>query len=92
MKDDEIKFFKACYKHLTHIGNSQIVKGKYTARELIEILEDFIPSKRMWYYIHKWDSLGFYNYGVSPNVGWLEDDKIPLRYLELVQKENKKGE
>ena len=79
MKEDEIKFFRLCYRYIS----------KYSPRELINIIIDFIPYKRCWYYLDKWDRLGFYNYGVTEDLGWFEKDKIPPRYMELVKGDDK---
>jgi hypothetical protein len=40
--------------------------------------------KRCWYLLEKWDSKGFYNYGVTLDLGWFEDKNMPPRYLNLV--------
>lgn len=41
-----------------------------TPRELINILP--IKYKRAWYILGKWSSQGKYDYGVSLDLGWLE--------------------
>lgn len=86
MKEDEIKFFRLCYRYITHIRD-KVYQGTYSPRDLIDIIDEWLPHKRAWYYLEKWDRLGFYNYGVTLDLGWIEDNKIPQRYLELV-KEN----
>ena len=30
--------------------------------------------KRMWYILHKWTKKGWYDWGVSVELGWLEDE------------------
>ena len=86
MKKDEEKFFRLCYKYIKHIRDN-IYNGEYSPRDLINIIEEWLPHKRAWYYLKKWDRLGFYNYGVTLDLGWLEDDKIPQRYLELINED-----
>lgn len=84
MKEDEKKFFRLCYRYINHIRD-KVYRGMYSPRDLIRIIEEWLPHKRAWYYLEKWDRLGFYNYGVTLDLGWIEDDKIPERYLELLK-------
>ena len=78
MKLDEINFFKTCYKYRN--------KG-VSIREIINILKFFINYKRCWYLLKKWSGLGFYNYGVTLDLGWFELENMPLRYLNLLKEE-----
>ena len=84
MKEDEIKFFRLCYRYITHIRD-KVYQGMYSPRDLIDIIEEWLPHKRAWYYLEKWSRLNFYSYGVTLDLGWLEDDKIPQRYMELIK-------
>ena len=76
MKKDEIIFFIHCY----------ILRSGYSVyiRDVVNYLEDQIPRKRMWYYLDKRSELGFYNYGVTMDLGWFEYDKMPERYRKLI--------
>lgn len=87
MKDDEKKFFRLCYRYISHIRNHRVVYGTYTPRDLINILQEWFPYKRAWYYLKKWDRLNFYNCGVALDLGWIDDDKIPQAYLDLLEGE-----
>ena len=84
MKEDEIKFFKTmvrycrCYK-------GGLLFGATNPREIINILREFINYKRCWYLLKKWAGLGFYNYGVTLDLGWIELDKLPDRYKVLLE-------
>ena len=78
MKLDEINFFKACYKYR---------KNGVSIREIINILKFFINYKRCWYLLKKWSELGFYNYGVTLDLGWFELENMPLRYVNLLKEE-----
>ena len=78
MKLDEINFFKTCYKYRNN-GAS--------IREIINILKFFINYKRCWYLLKKWSGLGFYNYGVTLDLGWFELENMPLRYVNLLKQE-----
>lgn len=78
MKDHERIFFALCYN----------LRHTHKPRAVVNLLADTIPHKRCWYYLRKWGNLGFYNYGVTEDLGWFELDKIPQRYREIVQEEN----
>lgn len=87
MKEDEIKFFKTMVKYgrqWSDIG----VRGELVGiepRVLINFLSEYIHHKRCWYLLRKWSGLGFYNYGVSLDLGWLDLDRLPERYKILVE-------
>ena len=83
MKDDEKKFFVICIRY----RNKGI--GSVRIREIINILYDceFMHYKRCWYLLRKWGRLGFYNYGVTEDLGWFEMDKLPQRYSDLLQED-----
>lgn len=83
MKEDEKKFFRLCYRYITHIRD-RVHRGMYFPKDLIRIIDEWMPHKRAWYYLDKWSRLGFYDYGVSLGTGWIVDDKVPDRYLELL--------
>lgn len=76
MKEDEIKFFTICYKYRNF--------KNLTIRDIINIISPFINYKRCWYYLKKWDLLGFYNYGITEDLGWFELEKLPQRYKKLI--------
>lgn len=75
MKEDEKKFFITCY----YFRNKGI-----DIRTIINILSEFINYKRCWYLLEKWSNIGFYNYGVTLDLGWFETDEMPERYLDLL--------
>jgi hypothetical protein len=80
MKDDEKKFFITCY-FLRNDG--------YNIRDIIYFLGEFIHYKRCWYLLKKWSGIGFYNYGITLDLGWFELDDMPDRYLELLNLQEK---
>ena len=47
-----------------------------SVRDIINQLQPEIPRKRMWWYLTKWNSKGYYNYGVNLELGWLEEKGI----------------
>ena len=81
MKDDEKLFFLICVKY------SLSMVGAVRIREIIGILHDagMIHYKRCWYLLDKWEKLGFYNYGVTSDLGWIEIDNLPERYAALLE-------
>lgn len=81
MKDDEKLFFRLCVKY----GLAQ--PGRVRIREIIGILHHagVIHYKRCWYLLEKWETLGFYNYGVTSDLGWIEMENLPQRYRDLLE-------
>ncbi len=75
MKEDEKKFFITCY----YFRNDGV-----DIRTIISILSEFINYKRCWYLLKKWSRIGFYNYGVTLDLGWFEIEEMPERYLNLL--------
>lgn len=74
MKEHEQVFFALCYK-LRHV---------LKPRDIVIALADTIPHKRCWYYLEKWLDKGFYDYGVTLDLGWFYLDKIPPEYLKVI--------
>lgn len=90
MKDDEKRFFVACYNFGRESGNHIInplnhVNDYLTPRNIIHILSGYIHHKRCWYYLQKWSDLGFYDYGVTLDLGWFYPEKLPERYKKLLE-------
>ena len=60
-----------------------IMAGTATPREVIDAMldEGMIESpKQAWRTLEKWLRKGIYNYGVSLDLGWLEDSNFSFRY------------
>lgn len=74
MKDQERIFFSLCYG----------LRDTYRPREVVNLLADTIPHKRCWYYLEKWTNRGFYDYGVTLDLGWFCPEKLPDRYRQIV--------
>jgi len=75
IKDDEIWFFFVCKCCLKRAGKWE--EG-ITARELIETLGFPMAPKRAWYLLEKWTGSGWYNYGVSVDMGWMEREAFEV--------------
>lgn len=88
MKDDEIKFFLTVAKYGKTVSDcSTYWSTGIDIRVIIGLLSEFIHHKRCWYLLQKWAKLGFYNYGVTLDLGWLELEKLPERYKVLLQED-----
>lgn len=84
MKDDEKKFFRACYLY----GRTDVFQKEFILpRTIVNILAGYIYHKRCWYYLQKWEDLGFYEYGTALDLGWFIPENLPERYLELIKEE-----
>lgn len=77
MKEHERIFFALCYN----------LRDRMKPRDVVNLLAETIPHKRCWYYLDKWASLGFYDSGVSADLGWFYTDEIPARYMEIVKED-----
>lgn len=75
MKLEEKIFFALCY-NLRQKG--------IMPRAVVNMLNETIPHKRCWYYLKKWCDRGFYSYGVTLDLGWFEDNKMPQRYKDIL--------
>lgn len=78
MKEDEKLFFVLCFQLRMQYG--------IDVRNIINMLQPFVNKKRLWYLLEKWFKQGFYDYGVSLDLGWFEIEKIPNRYSDLLFK------
>jgi len=78
MKDDEKRFLKDVYNASLDI----VVKKtfgftteapRYTPRDIINQPDFYMHYKRAWYLLQKWSDKGWYDYGVTLDLGWLTD-------------------
>ena len=78
MKVDEAIFFVYCYVLRTYYD--------FPIRDVTNIcFKGVIPRKRCWHLLKKWSRFGFYNYGVSLDLGWFESIvSMPERYKNIV--------
>lgn len=76
MKDDEKLFFTICFS---------FVHGKVcTVRDVVHLFDGVIHHKRCWYLLRKWSEKGFYDYGVTLDLGWFDPEKVPEVYFERI--------
>ena len=76
MKVDEIAFFFYCYSMRMLYG--------FPVHEIIDICSEAIPRKRCLYLLKKWANKGFYDYGVSLDLGWFIPYRMPDRYRDIL--------
>jgi hypothetical protein len=77
-------FFKACVYSLYLSANDNKV---HTFRDIVNKFSEMgFPIKQLWYYLEKWANIGFYNYGVTSDLGWFEFDKLTGVYKEIYDK------
>lgn len=84
MKPLEDTFFKACVHEELRVKSSS--DRELSVRNIVNIFSRLgFPHKQLWGYLDKWDMLGFYEYGVTLDLGWFDFDKLTPRYSELYQ-------
>lgn len=82
MKPLEEIFFRACV-------NEQKRKLPSSNRELsIRTIGNIFERlgfsyKQLMYYVRKWSDRGFYDYGVTLDLGWFEFDKLTGEYKRI---------
>lgn len=87
MKPDEREFLITYYQlnYPDYIRD----KRRVTPREIINLpmFKHFMHYKRAWYLLDKWSSKGWYDWGVTLDLGWLTDEGI-AKVKELLADEN----
>ena len=78
MRKDEKRFLKEVFEKCGKIiGKEYIsrVQFLYTSspRDVINQDNFYMHHKRAWYILDKWSGKGWYDYGVSLDMGWLTD-------------------
>lgn len=85
MKEDEKKFFKLIYTYCSYKVVDYKLVNKLTPRDIINIINPWMHHKRCWYLLRKWSDTGFYDYGVTLDLGWIYSNRLPERYKVLVE-------
>ena len=76
MKPLERIFFQACV----------MKDAKETIRNIINIFGYLgFSHKQLWRYLEKWCSKGFYDYGVTLDLGWLYPNKFIGEYKVMYE-------
>lgn len=82
MKPDEIMFFRLC---VLVLGDNRASVNDICVRDLINAVHGVMAYKRCLYLLRKWsDKFGFYDWGVSLDMGWFSLSRLPEQYKELL--------
>ena len=70
----------------TNIFRGLLDEGKQIYSRYSHYLSDLgFPVKILWRYLKKWNDMGFYEYGVSMDLGWFYIDKLPVEYAMMYE-------
>lgn len=73
MRDDEKRFLVDIYRRC---HNGYMKKDGMSVKELIQEDGFYMHYKRALYLLEKWSRKGWYEWGVSIRVGWLQPEGI----------------
>jgi hypothetical protein len=78
MKDDEKRFLVDVYDRCTtyYIKGGKNIENHTTPRDLINEEGFYMNYKRAWYLLDKWANKGWYEWGVTMDLGWLTDSGL----------------
>lgn len=87
MREDEKKFFLLCLKYGRKSYGNYSDEYYTDVRDIIGILSDLdiMHHKRCWYLLEKWCRMGFYDYGVTLDLGWFYPTELPAQYRTLLE-------
>ncbi|MCM3131874.1 hypothetical protein M3629_03710 [Paenibacillus polysaccharolyticus] len=94
MKDDEKRFLIDIYNRC---HNGYLKKDGISVKDLVQEEVFYINHKRAYTLLEKWSRKGWYEYGVSVRVGWLQPEGIAkakeliAQGRESIPKEDTKG-
>jgi len=81
MKDDEKEFLRLCIEKCGY-NKTGVVPAR--PREIINSDLTDINHKRAWYLLEKWSDKGWYNWGVTLDLGWFEPEYEEVITASLV--------
>lgn len=85
MKPLEEIFFRACVNEQKR--KSDCKSREFSIRDIGNVFERLgFSYKQLLYYVQKWSDKGFYDYGVSVDLGWFEFDKLTGEYKRIYEK------
>lgn len=79
MKDDEKQFLLTIYEESKNLvpvnifGITMTYQPKNRPRDIINRPDFPIHHKRAWYLLEKWTDKGWYEFGVTLDLGWLTE-------------------
>lgn len=68
---NEQDFFRLCCERVGRAG-----EVRERPRDIINEPGFPIAPKRAWYWLEKWISKGWYDYGITLDLGWMTDKEI----------------
>lgn len=84
MKPLEEIFFRACLNE--QIRKFHTKDREFSVRAIGNIFERLgFSYKQLMYYVKKWSDKGFYDYGVSLDLGWFEFNKLTGEYKQIYE-------
>lgn len=84
MKPLEQIFFRACVNEQKRKLHAKDME--FSVRAIGNIFERLgFSYKQLMYYVEKWSDKGFYNYGVSLDLGWFEFNKLTGEYKQIYE-------
>ena len=82
MKPLERIFFMTCVNEQKRVLD--ISKREFSVRNIGNIFERLgFSYKQLMYYVQKWSNNGFYDYGVTLDLGWFDFEKLNGEYLAI---------
>lgn len=82
MKPLERIFFMACVNEQRRVHELQL--REFSVRMIANIFSRLgFSYKQLMYYVQKWSSRGFYDYGVTMDLGWFYFDELKGEYLDI---------
>lgn len=84
MKPLERIFFMACVNEQRCV--SDLSQREFSIRVIGNIFSRLgFSYKQLIYYVEKWAGRGFYNYGVTLDLGWFEFEHLSGEYKEIYE-------
>lgn len=82
MKPLEQIFFRACANEQKRVYD--LGQREFSVRDICNIFDRLgFSYKQLMYYVKKWSNKGFYNYGISLDLGWFEFEKLTGEYKQI---------
>ena len=75
VKQDEVEMYNLLYDFIgVRIPCSRALFGtRHTPRTILNSVNSPVVPKRGWYLLRKWSSYGWYDWGVTVDLGWFTD-------------------
>lgn len=90
MKPLERIFFIACVNEQRRV--SDLSQREFSVRIIGNIFSRLgFSYKQLMYYVEKWSNRGFYDYGVTLDLGWFDFEKLNGEYKAIYDKIKQSG-